>query len=149
MGEAGGHGEVGYKQPPRHTRFRPGRSGNPAGRPKRQLSFSDALLTELATSLPGKDPEQARSKLKALVKTLVDAAIGSNARAQSLVVGALVRLGDAENSEATPLTADDKEILEAYVGGELKRRAQDAAPSTIEPDERAPQTNGQRTNEEG
>ena len=139
---------VGYKEPPRHTRFRPGRSGNPAGRPKRQLSFSDALLTELATSLPGKDPEQARSKLKALVKTLVDAAIGGNARAQSLVVGALVRLGDAENFEATPLTADDKEILETYVGGELKRRAQDAAPSMIEPDERAPQTNGQRTNEE-
>jgi hypothetical protein len=147
MGETG-HGEVGYKQPPRHTRFRPGRSGNPAGRPKRQLSFSDALLTELATALPGKDPEQARSKLQALVKTLVDAAIGGNARAQSLVVGALARLGDAENSEATPLTADDKEILEAYVGGELKRRAQDAAPSTIEPDERAPQTNGKRTNEE-
>ena len=140
---------VGYKRPPTHTRFKPGRSGNPAGRPKRQVSFSDALLTELATSLPGKDPEQARSKLQALVKTLVDAAIGGNARSQSLVVGALARLGDAENSEAPPLTADDKEILEAYVGGELKRRAQDAAPSTIEPDERAPQTNGQRTNEEG
>ena len=139
---------VGYKRPPTHTRFKPGRSGNPAGRPKRQVSFSDALLTELATSLPGKEPEQARSKLQALVKTLVDAAIGGNARAQSLVVGALARLGDAENSETPPLTADDKEILEAYVGGELKRRAQDAAPSTIEPDERAPQTNGQRTNEE-
>ena len=146
MGE--GH-EVGYKRPPSHSRFKPGHSGNPAGRPKRQVSFSDALLTELATSLPGKDPEQARSKLQALVKTLVDAAIGGNARSQSLVVGALARLGDAENSEAPPLTADDKEILEAYVGGELKRRAQDAAPSTIEPDERAPQTNGQRTNEEG
>ena len=145
MGE--GHG-VGYKRPPSHSRFKPGHSGNPAGRPKRQVSFSDALLTELATSLPGKDPEQARSKLQALVKTLVDAAIGGNARAQSLVVGALARLGDAENSEAPPLTADDKEILEAYVGGELKRRAQDAAPSMIEPDERAPQTNGQRTNEE-
>ena len=144
MGE--GH-EVGYKRPPSHSRFKPGHSGNPAGRPKRQVSFSDALLTELATSLPGKDPEQARSKLQALVKTLVDAAVGGNARAQSLVVGALARLGDAENSEAPPLTADDKEILEAYVGGELKRRAQGAAPSTIEPDERAPQTNGQRTNE--
>src|SRR6516225_10428557 len=130
MGEAE---NVGYRKPPRRSRFKPGRSGNPAGRPKRQVSFSDALLTELATSLPGKDPEQARSKLQALVKTLVDAAIGGNARSQSLVVGALARLGDAENSEAPPLTADDKEILEAYVGGELKRRAQDAAPSTIEP----------------
>ena len=142
-------GGVGYKRPPAHNRFRPGRSGNPNGRPKRRMSFCDALSAELSTTMPGKDPEQARSKLQALVKTLVDAAIGGNARAQSLVVGALARLGDAENSEVPPLTADDKEILEAYVGGELKRRAQDAAPSTIEPDERAPQTNGQRTNEEG
>jgi hypothetical protein len=27
--------KVGYKKPPRHTRFKPGQSGNPAGRPKR------------------------------------------------------------------------------------------------------------------
>src|SRR6266480_5246207 len=26
--------EVGYKRPPRHTQFQPGRSGNPAGRPR-------------------------------------------------------------------------------------------------------------------
>jgi hypothetical protein len=25
---------VGYGRPPRHTQFKPGRSGNPAGRPK-------------------------------------------------------------------------------------------------------------------
>jgi hypothetical protein len=93
------------------------------------MSFSDALLTELATALPG--PEQARSKLQALVKTLVDAAIAGNARAQSIVVGALARLGNPENGEGQPLTLDDKEILEAYVGGELKRRSEDATPSAI------------------
>jgi hypothetical protein len=82
----------------------------------------------------GKDPEQAGSKLQALVKTLVDTAIAGNARAQSLVVGALARLADAENSEAPPLTPDDKEILDAYVGGELKRRAEDVTPAAIERD---------------
>jgi hypothetical protein len=140
-----GDGVAGYKEPPAHTRFRPGRSGNPAGRPKRRLSFWDALLTELAAAMPGKDPEQAGSKLQALVKTLVDTAIAGNARAQSIVVGALARLGDAENSEAPPLTPDDKEILDAYVGGELKRRAEDATPSAIERDEHALQTNDQRS----
>ena len=132
-GETEGAGVVGYKRPPSDTRFQPGRSGNPAGRPKRRLSFWDALLAELATAMPGKDPEQARSKLQALVKTLVDSAIAGNARAQSLVLGALARLGDAENSEAPPLTPDDKEILDAYVGGELKRRvAEDATSSATE-----------------
>jgi uncharacterized protein DUF5681 len=113
-----GHNVVGYKEPPQHTRFRPGRSGNPAGRPKRHLNFWDALLTELAAASPGKDREQARSKLQALVKTLVDTAIAGNARALSLVVSALARLGDADNSEPPVLTTDDKEILVA-----LKRRA--------------------------
>jgi hypothetical protein len=136
-------GVVGYKRPPSDTRFRPGRSGNPAGRPKRRLSFWDALLAELATAMPGKDLEQTRSKLQVLVKTLVDSAIAGNARAQSLVVGALARLGN-ENTEAPPLTPNDKEILDAYVGGELKRRAEDATTSASERHEdRQPDTDDQ------
>ena len=106
---------------------------------------AETAAAELAMAMPGKDPEQARNKLQALVKTLVDTAIAGNARAQSLVVGALARLGDAEISEAPPMTPDDEEILDAYVGGELKRRAEDATPSAIERDEQAPQTNDQRS----
>jgi hypothetical protein len=69
-----------------------------------------------------------------LVGTLVDSAIAGNARAQSVVVDALTRIGDAEDSEAPSLTPDDREILDAYVGSELKRRAgeTDAIPSSIE-----------------
>ena len=33
--------EVGYKKPPRHTRFRRGRSGNPNGRPKQARKPAD------------------------------------------------------------------------------------------------------------
>jgi len=130
-----GHGDGGgYKRPPARTRFRPGRSGNPAGRPKRQPSFRTALLAELAANMPGKDPERAGSKLAALVKTLVDTAIAGDGRAQSVLVGVLARIGDAEDAVATPLKSDDQAILDAYVGGELKRRANDsgAAPSTDE-----------------
>jgi Family of unknown function (DUF5681) len=76
---------VGYKRPPSRTRFRPGRSGNPAGRPKHRPSFEDTLLSELAKAMPGKDPEQAQSKLQALVKTLVDSAIAG--RTSTVVAG--------------------------------------------------------------
>ena len=72
---------VGYKRPPPHTRFRPGHSGNPSGRPKRKPTFRTALLQELAAIIPGKDPQRAGSKLQALVKTLVDTAIAGDARA--------------------------------------------------------------------
>jgi Family of unknown function (DUF5681) len=111
---------VGYKRPPSHTRFRPGHSGNPSGRPKRKPTFRTALLQELAAIMPGKDPQRAGSKLQALVKTLVDAAIAGDARAQSLLIGALARMGDAEENEVASLTADDQEILDAYTHSEVK-----------------------------
>ena len=126
--------QIGYKRPPAHSRFRPGRSGNPKGRPKRRPSFRAALLAELAATMPGKDQQRASSKLQALVKTLVDTAIAGDARAQSLLVSVLARVGEAEDNEAASLTPDDQEILDAYVGGELKRRADetDAAPNVAE-----------------
>jgi hypothetical protein len=114
---------VGYKRPPPHARFRAGHSGNPSGRPKRKPTFRAALLEELAATMPGKDPQRAGSKLRALVKTLVDTAIAGDARAQSLLIGALARMGDAEENAAASLTADDQEILDAYTDGEVKSEA--------------------------
>lgn len=35
--------EIGYKKPPRDTRFRPGQSGNPRGRPRRSRNFANML----------------------------------------------------------------------------------------------------------
>jgi hypothetical protein len=131
MTDASKHDAVGYKRPPVHTRFRRGESGNPAGRPKRRPTLQAVLLAELATAMPGTDAERGRTKLHALVQTLVDSAIAGNARAQTILMGALVRLGDAEDQEPLALTPDDREILDAYVGGELQRRAAQADASKV------------------
>lgn len=41
---------AGYKDPPKHTRFKPGQSGNPAGRPKRpDIASLDRLISECGT----------------------------------------------------------------------------------------------------
>jgi Family of unknown function (DUF5681) len=39
--------EVGYCRPPKESRFKPGQSGNPLGRPKGSLSFAAELVEEL------------------------------------------------------------------------------------------------------
>ncbi|MEZ5996462.1 MAG: DUF5681 domain-containing protein [Hyphomonadaceae bacterium] len=41
---------VGYCRPPKHTRFKPGQSGNPRGRPRKKLALND-ILEEAATTL--------------------------------------------------------------------------------------------------
>jgi hypothetical protein len=40
--------EVGYKKPPRNTQFRKGKSGNPAGRPKRAVNVQASLTKTLS-----------------------------------------------------------------------------------------------------
>lgn len=127
MTEKCGGDAVGYGRPPRSTRFRKGESGNPSGRPRRRLTFAGALLDELATPMPG--TSLGRTKLQALIGTLVDSAIAGNARAQSVLVSALARIGDADDQESPALTPDDQEILNAYVGAELQRRVSEAEAS--------------------
>lgn len=60
---------VGYKRPPRHSQFKPGKSGNPKGRPKRSTDTAEILrrvLTEkIAVTVGGK--RISMTKLDAMV----------------------------------------------------------------------------------
>jgi hypothetical protein len=130
---------VGYKRPPTHTRFRPGQSGNPSGRPRRRPDFQAALLSELAepVAAAAADGKHAGSKLEALVKTLVDSAIRGNARAQSILCSVLSRPHETSEAEGKHPASDDQALLDDYVGDELKRRAAETAPMQADNDREA------------
>jgi Family of unknown function (DUF5681) len=106
---------VGFKRPPRHTQFRPGTSGNPGGRPKRRPAFREILLEELASPVRA----DGISKLHAVVRSIVAAAIDGNGRAQTLLVGLLARIDDAPG-ESDSLTPEDRELLDSYVNGKTE-----------------------------
>jgi hypothetical protein len=114
---------VGYKRPPREHQFRPGQSGNPSGRPKGARNFKSELreeLSELVTVRDG-DREIEVSKQRALIKSLVAAAIEGNQRAAASVLAICVRmLADADDDEAIE-RAEDADIVEAFT--KRKKRA--------------------------
>ncbi|MGA6965495.1 MAG: DUF5681 domain-containing protein, partial [Xanthobacteraceae bacterium] len=75
-------GAVGYKHPPREHQFRRGQSGNPSGRPKGARNFRSELREELSEVVTVRDGEREIqvSKQRALIKSLVAAAIDGNQR---------------------------------------------------------------------
>jgi hypothetical protein len=76
MSADGSNGKVGYRRPPRHTRFLKGKSGNPGGRPKGAKNFTTLLSQYLAAETEISENGQTRwvSKAEAAIKQLVDRA---------------------------------------------------------------------------
>ncbi len=122
---AGGY-KVGYRHPPLATRFRPGTSGNPRGRPKGTRNLATVLastLTELVV-VTENGRRKRITKLEAAVKQLVNRAASGEARAMGLLLALI------QASEAKPLqtgsgapSADDALVLR-----EIARRTKGDAP---------------------
>ena len=82
--QAGTSYAVGYKRPPRHTRFQPGVSGNPSGRRKGSKnirSIFEKILGEEISLREGSVTKKI-TKAEAVVRSLVISAMKGDSRSQ-------------------------------------------------------------------
>lgn len=114
---------VGYKRPPLNTRFKPGHSGNPRGRPKKAKSLNTIVRETLGGKVAVRTATGTKkiSRIEAVLQKTLELAMKGNSKAQT----ELIKLWRGAVPEEVieefiigqdDLTAADLAILAAYGG---------------------------------
>ena len=108
--------KVGYGKPPKQSQFKPGRSGNPKGRPKQKRSLTAKIEHELkkCVAITENGRSTKVSKGDALVKTLVARALKGDIRSVQIVINNSDSLRGHDALQPADLDALDLMILEQY-----------------------------------
>jgi Family of unknown function (DUF5681) len=120
--------EVGYGKPPRGTRFKPGRSGNPRGRPNGSKNLSTLLSQALNEPVIVVENGRRRkvAKRQAIITQLVNRSAKADLKATQIVLAMLQdieRRMDPGSAETAAVTEADQQIIQriqARLRGEKK-----------------------------
>ena len=109
--------EIGYGKPPRHTRFKPGVSGNPSGRPKDAKNLStlvhEALNEPVIVSENGR--RRKVSKRRAIIKQLINRSAQGDLKALQMLLAIMQeieRRRETTEPGETTFDAADEKVLE-------------------------------------
>ncbi len=98
--------EIGYKKPPRHTRFKPGQSGNPTGRPKKKTTTAAELFErELNTLIIATEGGKAKkiTKYQAIAKQQTNRAVNGDHKATALIMRVLEPRESEQRDSLSPV----------------------------------------------
>ena len=108
---------TGYGRPPEHARFKPGKSGNPKGRPKQSKNLKSIIQQALTSTVTVRENGRLRSvsKIEGVVLSQLERALKGNEKAALAVLRMaghvdLLNGGDG-SAEGDQLTAADEKIL--------------------------------------
>jgi hypothetical protein len=106
---------VGYGRPPKRHQFKPGRSGNPKGRPKgrkNEATLLAELLHRKVTVNSGGEPKKI-TILEAILLRITEDSLRGNTRSAAFLLNRLS--GEVEaDSDVAELGEDDRSILAAF-----------------------------------
>ena len=113
--------DVGYRKPPKHTRFKPGQSGNPKGRPKGRKNFKTEFIEEFSelVTIVENGKKIRISKQRALIKKLFIMAADGNIKALDTIhkmIDRYLEPQEASTPTEQPLSAEDQAILDQMLG---------------------------------
>lgn len=112
--------KVGYCNPPKHSRWKKGQSGNPRGRPKSARGLKTDLKEELGSQMTiainGKHVTATKQRL--MVKALTARAAAGDTRAAEKLVDMIAKIIGVEDEDSGKerLSARDQALLEQWMG---------------------------------
>ncbi len=113
---------VGYKRPPKHSRFKKGQSGNPRGRQPQSKSLDTLMLQELEQKVKLTEGGRTRmvTKRAAIAKRIVSGALNGDPRQLAFIFNYMRERGVAEPFGIT--LEDQSELTKALEALNVKQR---------------------------
>jgi hypothetical protein len=125
--------EVGYGKPPRHSRFKPGQSGNPKGR-RRGSKSTGTLLREILDEkvvVREGSREKKITRHEAWLRQTMNGALKGDAKASATMISLLRDVGQIEPEPVNPnddarrrLADEDYEIMRRHFPDRIKSDGQ-------------------------
>jgi Family of unknown function (DUF5681) len=119
-----------YRKPPVHTRFKKGQSGNPRGRPAKNLAALLATALNEKVTITENGERRQVTKREAVIAQLVNKSVSAELRATKMLIDMLREVekrAQPAAAEKNPFSPTDKEVVQQLIA-RLRRNVCNGCP---------------------